>query len=159
MEHTIKAHLSIILEKCLKFTGVRLDSRLPPLTSKTFDVSTLSPLLSCILAIFDCSKFPYFLNAKSVAYSSIPENEKEINIFSILTIFSKTFNFGSILAHQSSKLEFIGCWRIFWHPDPCGRNNSGKKYNSVQTATVQQYQKTYQLLLESAYQPSILQCS
>ena len=109
MEHTIKAHLSIILEKCLKFTGVRLDSRLPPLTSKTFDVSTLSPLLSCILAIFDCSKFPYFLNAKSVAYSNIPENEKEINIFSILTIFSKTFNFGSILAHQSSKLEFIGC--------------------------------------------------
>ena len=113
MEHTIKAHLSIILEKCLKFTGVRLDSRLPPLTSKTFDVSTLSPLLSCILAIFDCSKFPYFLNAKSVAYSSIPENEKEINIFSILTIFSKTFNFGSILANQTSKFQFSGCLRIF----------------------------------------------
>ena len=91
MEHRKKAHLSIILEKSLKFTGVWLDARLPCLTSKTFDVSTLPPLLSCILAIFDCSKFPYFLNAKSVAYSSIPENEKEINIFSILTVFFKVF--------------------------------------------------------------------
>ena len=126
MEHTIKAHLSIILEKSLKFTRVWF------LTSKTFDVSTLPPLFSCNLAIFDCSKFPYFLNAKSVAYSSIPENEKEINIFS-----------------------------HFWHPwDPCV--NSRKKYISVQRATVQQcatIPKTYQLLLESAYQPSILQCS
>ena len=78
MEHTIKAHLSIILEISLKFTGVRLDARLPRLTSKTFDVSTLPPLISCMLAIFDCSKFPYFFSAKSVAYSSIPENEKEI---------------------------------------------------------------------------------
>ena len=103
MEHTIKAHLSTILEKSLKFAAVWLDSRLPRLTSKTFDVSTLPPLFSCILAIFDCSKFPYFLNAKSVAYSSIPENEKEINIFSVLTVFHRYSIFGSILAHQTSK--------------------------------------------------------
>ena len=78
MEHTIKAHLSITLEKSLKFTGVWLDDRLPFFTSNTFEVSTRPHLFSCIFAMFDCSIFPYFFNAKSVAYSSIPENEKEI---------------------------------------------------------------------------------
>ena len=77
MEHTIKAHLSIIFEKSLKFTGVWLDDRLTFFTSKTFEVSTRPHLLSCIFAIFDCSKFPYFFHAKIVAYSIIPENEKE----------------------------------------------------------------------------------
>ena len=90
MEHTIKAHLSIILEKSLKFTGVWLDDRLPFFTSKTFEVSTRPHLLSCIFAIFDCSKFPYFFNAKSVAYSIIPENEKEIQGGPTLTWFSLT---------------------------------------------------------------------
>ena len=107
MEHTIKAHLSITLEKSLKFTGVWLDDRLPFFTSNTFEVSTRPHLFSCIFAMFDCSIFPYFFNAKSVAYSSIPENKKEINIFSILTVFSKVFNFGSIVAHHTSIFKFI----------------------------------------------------
>ena len=78
MEHTIKAHLSIILEKSLKFPGVWSDSRLPFFTSKTFEEWTLPPILSLIFDILDSSKFPYFFNAKSVAYSSIPEKQNKI---------------------------------------------------------------------------------
>jgi len=36
------------------------------------------------------------------------------------------FNFGAILARQTSTGMFSGSWRIFWHPwDPWGRVNSG----------------------------------
>ena len=35
------------------------------------------------------------------------------------------FNFGAILARQTSTGMFSGSWRIFWHPwDPWGRVNS-----------------------------------
>ena len=73
----MKAHLSIMSEKSLKFPGVWLDFRLPFFTSKTFEVSTLPPLLRFILASLDCSKFPYFFIARSVAYSSIPEKQNK----------------------------------------------------------------------------------
>ena len=110
MEHTIKAHLSIILEKSLKFTGVWLDDRLPFFTSKTFEVLTLLPFLSFIFAIPNSLKFPYFFNAKSVAYSSIPEKQNKIR----------------------------------------------RKYMSKNFV---REKNNYQLLLESAFQPSKLQCS
>ena len=43
-----------------------------------------------------------------------------------LRYFRIFFNFGGILAHQTSTGMFSGSWRIFWHPwDPWGRVNSG----------------------------------
>ena len=40
----------------------------------------------------------------------------------LLKLFWSSFNFGSILEHQSSKSKFSGLWRTFWHPwGPWGR--------------------------------------
>ena len=44
--------------------------------------------------------------------------KKIINETFFLTVFQRFCNLGSILAHQTSKFEFIGSWCIFWHPGP-----------------------------------------
>ena len=44
----------------------------------------------------------------------------------LLRLFQIFFNFGAILAHQTSTGMFTGSWGIFWHPwDPWGCVNSG----------------------------------
>jgi hypothetical protein len=75
------------------------------------------------------SKNKIFLQTKQLSFCSKIEL-KLSNLWKTVkiekTVFQRLCNFGSILAHQTSKFKFSGCWHIFWHSwDSWGRVNSG----------------------------------